>query len=59
MLCGQNASHLSKGECLNGISSLENKSMVQQNMAVDDKPLKKATATDAKEVEKNVQDGYA
>lgn len=39
-LCGQNALHLSdsKGECLNGISSLENNSMVQQNMAADDKP---------------------
>ncbi|OIV94088.1 hypothetical protein TanjilG_05468 [Lupinus angustifolius] len=50
-LCGKNASHLRfDSECLNGISSLENKSNGLQNMVVDDKSLEKVTATDAKEV---------
>ncbi|KAE9607422.1 hypothetical protein Lal_00026552 [Lupinus albus] len=50
-LCGKNASHLRfDSECLNEISSLGNKSNGLQNMFVDDKPLEKVTATDAKEV---------
>ena len=58
-LCGRNAPCRSMDEGLNGISSLNNKEVVQQNMAVDDDMLKKVAATEVKEVENNVEDEYA
>ncbi|KAK7251811.1 hypothetical protein RIF29_35353 [Crotalaria pallida] len=56
-LCGKDASHLRNDESPNGNSSLENTSIDLKKLAVDDKKLEKTTATDAMEVEKNVQDG--
>ncbi|TKY70773.1 hypothetical protein E2542_SST07066 [Spatholobus suberectus] len=43
-LCGRNAPHLSKDVCLEGISSLNNKKVGQQNLAVDDNPMKKCSS---------------
>lgn len=56
--CGRNAPRLSKDEHLKEIS-LNNKRVGQQNMAVDDNPLKKIAAADLKEEENNIQDEYA
>nr|KYP67132.1 Histone-lysine N-methyltransferase, H3 lysine-9 specific SUVH6 [Cajanus cajan] len=55
--CGRNVTCLSKNVCLEGIPS-ENKKVGQQSLAVDDSPLKKVAATDAKEVKDNIQDEY-
>ncbi|KAE9606873.1 hypothetical protein Lal_00026514 [Lupinus albus] len=53
-LCGRNALRLSKDEHLNEIS-LDNKIPDQQNLTVDDNPLKKITATDVQEKDNNSQ----
>ncbi|XP_061343939.1 histone-lysine N-methyltransferase, H3 lysine-9 specific SUVH6-like [Gastrolobium bilobum] len=54
--CGRDAPSLSKDEPLKRISSLSNKRARQQDLAVDDNPLKKVAVTDVKEVEDNIQD---
>ncbi|KAE9596748.1 hypothetical protein Lal_00007994 [Lupinus albus] len=53
-LCGRNAPRLSKGEHLKEIS-LNNKIPSQQNLAVDDNPLEKISATDVQEKDNNIQ----
>ncbi|WVZ11278.1 hypothetical protein V8G54_015808 [Vigna mungo] len=59
-LCGRNAPRLGKDKhvCLEGTSSLNNKTKGQQNLVVDDNPLKKVAATDVKECKSNIQDEY-
>ncbi|RDX65859.1 Histone-lysine N-methyltransferase, H3 lysine-9 specific SUVH6, partial [Mucuna pruriens] len=57
-LCGRNAPRLSKDVSLEGIFSLNNKKVVQQNLAVDGNPLKKVAAADVKEVKNNIEDEY-
>ncbi|XP_027914137.1 histone-lysine N-methyltransferase, H3 lysine-9 specific SUVH6 [Vigna unguiculata] len=59
-LCGRNAPRLGKDKhvCLEGTSSLNNKTEGQQNLAVDDNPLKKVATTDVKEGKSNIQDEY-
>ncbi|KAJ1391730.1 hypothetical protein SESBI_36390 [Sesbania bispinosa] len=55
LFCGRNAPRLSKDECQMKISSLNNKRVGQQNLAVDGNPLKRVAGTDVKEVENNIQ----
>lgn len=59
-LCGRNAPRVGKDKhvCLEGTSSLDNKTDGQRNLAVDDNSLKKVTATDVKEGKSNIQDEY-
>ncbi|XP_019421210.1 PREDICTED: histone-lysine N-methyltransferase, H3 lysine-9 specific SUVH6-like isoform X1 [Lupinus angustifolius] len=57
-LCGRNAPRLGKDEHLNKIS-LDSKIPDQQNLAVDDNPLKKITATDVQEKDNNIQEENA
>ncbi|CAL5187694.1 unnamed protein product [Lathyrus oleraceus] len=52
-LCGRNAPRLTKDECLKELSSLNEKRVGQQNLAVDASLLKKVADTDAKEAENN------
>lgn len=58
LLCGRNASCLSKDACLKEISSLNDKKLGQQNLAGDDNPSRKEAASDVIEVKNNIQDEY-